>query len=266
MVSYSCPRCGCSFKQKSHIHNHLRRKNICNSIIEDISVEKCLEMLNKKPLHKCKCCNKEFKYKSYLKRHIILCQEKYIEKLEEEKRNLIECKTVNINNITIDNSKNITINSYNQTDIEGLKDDIEKLKIKNKKDEEVILNLLEMIHLNDKYPQNHNLYIENANLKRLMKLEGDKFEERGRGNKAIEDFLMKDVSKYIDNSFLSSSDFNVIYDSFMTKYYNYDAEDSKNKQKDADEKSRILGIFFNAFYNGRHLIKDTARNNGIKVK
>lgn len=267
MVSYSCQRCGCSFKQKSHIYNHLMRKNVCDSIIEDISVEKCLEILNKKSLNKCKYCDKKFKYKSYLKRHIISCQENYIEKLEEEKRNLIECKTVTINNITIDNSKNITMNSYNQTDIDVLKDDIEKLKIKNKKDEEVILNLLEMIHLNNKYPQNHNLYIENCNLKRMMKLEGDKFEEKGRGYKAIEDFIKTDVSQYFENStFLGNSEINTIYESLMTKYENYDADDRKNKQRDNDDKSNLLHKFYELFYNGKELVKNTARDNGIKVK
>lgn len=251
MVIYECPRCHYETSHKNTLRRHYNRKRVCKTLFSRKSIKDC-------------------KYELDNPKDKVMIDKDELEKLQEENRRLKECKTLNItnnidNSIT-DNSKNITINSYNQTDIEGLRDDIEKLKIKNKKDEEVILNLLEMIHLNDKYPQNHNLYIENANLKRLMKLEGDKFEETGRGNKAIEDFLMKDVSKYIDNSFLSSSDFNVIYDSFMTKYYNCDADDSKNKQKDADEKSRILGIFFNAFYNGRHLIKDTARNNGIKVR
>lgn len=254
MVFYSCPRCLYETSHKATMRRHYSRKLKCKTIHSRKSIKDCLKELE---------TNKK---KSY-------------DELERENKMLIECKTVVINNnitnnidnskniTNIDNSKNITINSYNQTDIDVLKDDVEKLKIKNKKDEEVILSLLEMIHLNDKYPQNHNLYIENCNLKRMMKLEGDKFEEKGRGYKAIEDFIKTDVSQYFENStFLGNSEINTIYESLMTKYENYDADDRKNKQRDNDNKSNLLHKFYELFYNGKELVKNTARDNGIKVK
>ena len=44
MVKYMCNRCGYVAKQKSHLLNHLNRKNICSPLLEDISVEeiKCI--------------------------------------------------------------------------------------------------------------------------------------------------------------------------------------------------------------------------------
>ena len=39
MVDYCCMRCGYVAKQKNHLVNHLNRKNICTSILEDISIE-----------------------------------------------------------------------------------------------------------------------------------------------------------------------------------------------------------------------------------
>ena len=43
-----CNRCGYVAKQKSHLLNHLNRKNICVPILEDISIEKMYEIYNSK--------------------------------------------------------------------------------------------------------------------------------------------------------------------------------------------------------------------------
>ena len=39
MVEYNCLRCGYVAKQKNHLVNHLKRKNTCKPILEDISIE-----------------------------------------------------------------------------------------------------------------------------------------------------------------------------------------------------------------------------------
>ena len=41
-----CNRCGYVAKQKSHLLNHLNRKNICVPLLEDISIEKMYEIYN----------------------------------------------------------------------------------------------------------------------------------------------------------------------------------------------------------------------------
>ena len=39
MVKYMYNRCGYVAKQKTHLLNHLNRKNICQPLLEDISIE-----------------------------------------------------------------------------------------------------------------------------------------------------------------------------------------------------------------------------------
>ena len=46
MVEYKCYRCGYIASQKINLKHHLHRKNICNPILEDISIEKMYEMYN----------------------------------------------------------------------------------------------------------------------------------------------------------------------------------------------------------------------------
>jgi len=38
-MKYSCLRCGLDFKQRCHLENHLNRKNICEPILEPMSIE-----------------------------------------------------------------------------------------------------------------------------------------------------------------------------------------------------------------------------------
>ena len=46
MVEYICNRCGYVAKQKSHLLNHLNRKNICVPLLEDISIEEVKKYYN----------------------------------------------------------------------------------------------------------------------------------------------------------------------------------------------------------------------------
>ena len=46
MVDYSCLRCGYMASQKINLKHHLNRKNICNPILEDISIEEIRNMYN----------------------------------------------------------------------------------------------------------------------------------------------------------------------------------------------------------------------------
>ena len=39
MVLYNCPRCGYNTIRRSHMTNHLKRKNICKPLLDDISIE-----------------------------------------------------------------------------------------------------------------------------------------------------------------------------------------------------------------------------------
>ena len=54
MVNYKCNRCGYIASQRCNFKNHLNRKNICNPILEDISIDEIkflygFEQLEKHP-------------------------------------------------------------------------------------------------------------------------------------------------------------------------------------------------------------------------
>ena len=46
MVQYLCNRCGYTTKYKKNFRTHLERKNICHSILEDVSIESIAKLYN----------------------------------------------------------------------------------------------------------------------------------------------------------------------------------------------------------------------------
>jgi len=104
MVNYKCLRCNYSVCHKGHFINHLNRKNICKSILEDISIEdvkiyyKLIQPVfnQEKPAYKniepafnqekpayekynskiCKYCNKTFTRTYGLTCHLKICKKK----------------------------------------------------------------------------------------------------------------------------------------------------------------------------------------------
>jgi len=271
MVVHTCHRCGYCTKYKNNLREHYKKKNVCNPVVSDVSIDECLSKLDKKNRYVCKYCDKDFMYNGNLNRHIVLCQESHILELEKENRILKkEVNTVNNtncnntdNSINIDASQKIYINSYKDTDLKLVKDDIEKLKLDNKKNIDVIAMLLKVIHFNEKYPENHNLYVENASTKRVMKLENGRFNEDGRGDRAIEKILKNDIDSYIESELLDTPLYGV-YEDLMVYYNNLDADDRDNRKEKNDSRSEILEVIRNVLYSGRTVVKDTAKNNGIK--
>ena len=45
-MKYSCLRCGLDFKQRGHLENHLNRKNICEPILEPMSIDEVKNYYN----------------------------------------------------------------------------------------------------------------------------------------------------------------------------------------------------------------------------
>jgi hypothetical protein len=101
---FECPRCDYFTKYKSSMKNHLKRKNVCEFLIENISIEKCKKMFQEGNLYiKDNICNEKIKYKcicgksfdrnTRLLRHKSKCEmykgEQYkIEELEEKIKTL----------------------------------------------------------------------------------------------------------------------------------------------------------------------------------
>ena len=52
MVEYKCARCGYTTNQRCNFKNHLNRKNICNPLLEDISIDEIKFLYGFEPMEK----------------------------------------------------------------------------------------------------------------------------------------------------------------------------------------------------------------------
>ena len=149
---YNCVRCGYETNHKGHFLNHLNRKKICKSILEDISIEDIKKhyeleftpnntqttpkrhlndtqttpkqhpndtlLISKLCTRVCKYCNKIFTRKSGLKKHLNICivkkeSETLIIKQEEEIQQMkLEIEELKTKSASTSNITN-TINTNN---------------------------------------------------------------------------------------------------------------------------------------------------------
>ena len=93
-----CERCGNNFKTICNLRKHFKRKNTCEPILNDISIEKLKEKYKvKKGCYKCENCGKEYKTKDGKYKHKKKCSVNpiIIEKNENDKlKNELEKKDI----------------------------------------------------------------------------------------------------------------------------------------------------------------------------
>jgi len=155
MVLYTCTRCGYNTTRRTHMKNHLNRKNICPSYIEDIDIEEVKFMYNlcdepkitqnhpilnpKKPkitqnepkitqnnpfskngenFYNCMYCNKVFKRNWHLNRHLKTCKMKTKcddKKTLEELKDKVEDLIIQLSNQNNKNNKILNTTNNNNT-------------------------------------------------------------------------------------------------------------------------------------------------------
>ena len=172
MSEYKCKDCDRIFRRKDYYIKHINRKIKCTNNYKT----------------KCIYCNKFFKTKGNVTRHMISSCKEY-NNIKKEKNKLLEeinklnkiknkintiinnnitnnnknILNTNSNNITnnITNNNNITINLYpygkedmNRIDKRYIEKAINKIFYSP-------LELVKQVHFNDKYPEYHNIFIPN---------------------------------------------------------------------------------------------------------
>ncbi len=179
MPVHVCPRCHYETSRKPNMRRHYNRHKKCRTIYSRKSINECLEELEKKT---------------------------QIDILREENERLKTQFNINHNsgNVHIGDN-NITINAYNQTSIKKIETELRNMK-SVKDDVDMIIKYIRLVHFNKDLPENHNTYIENANLKRLLRFDGEQFTENGRGNSAIDSYIKDDVGKQIEELDLGESE------------------------------------------------------------
>jgi len=158
-------------------------------------------------------------------------------------------------NITNNNQNlNITINAYGKEDNSYLTNSIMK-EILNKGFKSVE-HLVQMVHFNKNYPQNHNIYISNIKENFIMTYDGNKWNLKNRDD-TLQDF-------YDEKSKFLIEKFNILAkeldESTLKKFGNYlnvcDEDDTVNQIK-----SDIKTIL----YNDRNIPEETRKLININV-
>ena len=174
-MEFACSICGYKSELKIHVKRHLNNKTKCGEGVPEI-IEIPIDI-------NCEYCEKEFSTVPSMKRHLKTCKvkksnleeelSKKDEKIKEletklsQKTNEPKSITNNIDNSTVNHiqtQNNIIINitPYNDPNLEGA----EKYYLAAlKKMFMSIPYIIEQIHFNTDFPENHNLCIKNYRTK-----------------------------------------------------------------------------------------------------
>ena len=308
MVLYRCFRCGYNTNHRNSIKNHLNRKNICNPLLDNMSIEKIKnyygfeneskittnntqttpkqhpnntfcenKMTPKQHLNntllspkqhlndtqttpnsstrECQYCRKTFTRKSGLTKHLNICiikkehellihnQNEEITVMKKEIEELKKYKGINTqNNITHNNINNtININNYGDEDLSFLKSkDFLQLfgGIYG-----AIPKLIEKIHFNPKYPENHNIKYTNKKLPYLKIRKDNKWQLVNKKHELLDlidnkCFMLREryykileKNKYNITEFQKSK-----IEEFMQKYH----EEDKKMTLDLIERTELM--------------------------
>tara|TARA_Y100000389_G_C17377742_1_gene472598 strand:- start:325 stop:1134 length:810 start_codon:yes stop_codon:yes gene_type:complete len=263
MVEYKCFRCGYFTYHKNNFRNHLRRKNICNPILDNISIEEIcamytikyvpqkpsimpqkpsimpqkpsiLENIDKHSKFMCDYCNKKLSRKDNLMRHLNICKRK--KEIELTKTKIINKITNNTNHITNVNNINVVIlNNYGE----------ENMKLSNnylngliKGVYNAIPKLIKMMHFNKMSPENSNIRITNKKLPYTEIRKNGKWEIQDKEQfieLLVDDkyYILEDHYNEMDKTDLSEYQIDII-EKFKNKYNNSDEELIKTLKKNAE--------------------------------
>lgn len=202
-LDWICKRCGHTSTAKCNLLKHLRRKTPCQPKIENTSVEDCINELVRKEYNNktydCPYCSTKFNAYQNRHRHMKTCKEadkiqkESIIKLLEEQNALLReqldiqknaVTSINtphiVNNITHNNTINITLNSFGHEDTSHLTHELLSHCLLNPT--KGLPKLIDNIHYNPNIPSNHNLRYKSTKNSSLEKYEDEHWIECDTSN------------------------------------------------------------------------------------
>jgi hypothetical protein len=239
MVRYKCPRCDYNTTKKSSIKNHYKRKRPCEILHEDITLANCLKLLKydkKIPVEEQLKIEQEQKQELFETVKILKEQVQLLMKNQNNQGN------TNCNNTNSHNNINnvINIHSYKDTDYTVLEKALNScIKTNGEID---IGKLMEKVHFNSKFPQNHNVYISNSKTRRVMKYDGEKFIEDGMGNTGLEKVFNEKLADIEEHQDLND-DIKIAAEETWMQY----------NDKDTIQRKEVLETIYKPLYNKREL-------------
>ena len=315
MVKYTCFRCGFTNNIKSRFIKHLNRKFTCQPKLEDICVDEIYNKYfvekggkvspkytkispkytksspkytkfdqntpknNAKIGYKFKCnfCDKEFKHKRSLGRHlndrckkkkendsyedlkklVNLLNEQLKKKDKELKKELLKkdkqieelMKKIGVTqNIQTQNNiqNNIKILAYNKTDLSHLNDNHYMSFLNH--NNFCVPYMIKKIHFDPKKPENHNIYISNMKNTYIMIWDGKKWNIKDRAE--IIDDMIEDNTNILEDKIEDWINKGKKYPLIMKKFNRY----IEKKENDIILNKIKLEIKF-ILFNNRKMIK-----------
>lgn len=284
MSKYFCKYCNYDAKIKGNYDKHLKTKKHFKMISCHPKTTKkspfChhfdtfLDKSNEQQLFQCKYCNKNFKYRQGMYRHIkYACPKnkdegfKELARLLNQKNNEIkeiistknhelnkmqkqidklaiklQVKNIVTGNVINNNVINYQLLNFNQTDYSHLTEKDYVTCINNKN--HCVKRLIEMVHFNDSKPENLNIYISNLKGNYIMIYKDNEWQIQDKKDKI--DDLYEYNEMVLENWY---DDYKEKYPSIIESFQNY----LKNK----DESEKINGIkddILLMLYNKRKMI------------
>lgn len=168
-MTYMCDRCGYKTDLLGNLKNHLKRKNICQPTLNDISQTDLLNSLDIKKPSTCEYCGKIFASPQSKYNHKKRCTNKVPDQLPsevsmlKEKIAVLEEKlkgkqpypynTVNIENQSIQQNFIFNVKNFGSENMDYLSHEfLTSCLITNN-----IVPLIESIHFDAEHPENHNI-------------------------------------------------------------------------------------------------------------
>ena len=218
---YRCVRCNYGTSTKSHMKSHINRKNLCKLVLKDVNPKDHQDEIFEKIIDDnkiCKYCEKEFTRSYTCKIHMEKCKNiettketagtealmelvktlnNQITNQSQEMKDLKELvKKAGVTNYnTTNNTMNIVILPYNETDVSHLKDrdyynSISRCIMS-------VPKLIEKTHFDPNKPENHNIYISNISKGHAMVWDGKKWLVKDQ-TEVVEDLIAENEYRLED--------------------------------------------------------------------
>jgi rubredoxin len=293
MSNYNCKRCGFISSTKQNLQSHLKKKKICESILEDIDRDDLLNELSirekkEKKEKKCKKCSKIFNTRQAKWAHEQNCIINNDIKLDITEKNEIKelrNEILELKNLFLQSSKQIinntvnnTVNNTNNTNtiiINNLRpfgqENYDFIKLKDISNElnyskKLLMKLFQKIHFNINHPENWNFYISNKGNNECNIFTGKKFESKDK-NKSIEALLNNNIKflEYFINTLdeLKENEKEFIIDGIKNYININDRLKDKNYKYDINE---LINYISDLAYNRREKIENVRKEMDKKNK
>ncbi len=257
-MEFKCSVCEYTSLYKSNAERHANKQKKCgiNPQIIEITVDIT-----------CEFCNKFYKTKDNLIKHLKICKvkksniEKELELVKKELQKLKQAKIINNTIINSHNNNNINnvINNYTiqlrPYNDPKLPEDINDIYEDAWERQKSVQTYIERVHFSPDYPENHNICITNLRSKLAAKVfNGDRWETKDQDK--ILDEIIDNTSQLLDRWMKSSKNRRERYEQSVVDYI----EQISKKKFDDETRNEVKLLLYDNYKSGLIDIKSGTKD------